>query len=123
MEVYQTNSLDLFSALFHLSHDNKHDIEQVLKIEHNEKIYQNTTLERKPNRKCKCDINQFTKLEKEFIQMFDFQQSRLTKKQFEKVLTIILKHRNVYAKTKFDVGKTKVKLNLPMKKDNAVLKK
>ena len=54
--------------------------------------------------------------------MFDFQHSHLTQEQFDKIVDIILKYRNVYATTKFDVGKTKVKLNLPMKKD-AIFKK
>ena len=54
--------------------------------------------------------------------MFDFQLSQLTQEQFDKVVEIILKYRNVYANTKFDVGKTKVKLALPMKKD-AIFKK
>ena len=54
--------------------------------------------------------------------MFDFQHSHLTKDQFDKIVDIILKYRNVYATTKFDVGKTKVKLYLPMKKD-AIFKK
>ena len=48
--------------------------------------------------------------------MFDFQHSHLTQEEFEKIVTIILKYKQVYATTKFDVGKTKVKLNLPMKK-------
>ena len=51
------------------------------------------------------------------IQMFDFQNSHLTQDQIEKVVEIILKYRNVYATTKFDVGTTQLKLNLPMKKD------
>ena len=54
--------------------------------------------------------------------MFDFQHSNLTQSEFEKVVTIILDYRQVYATTKFDVGKTKVKLNLPIKKD-AIFKK
>ena len=54
--------------------------------------------------------------------MFDFQHSQLTQEQLDKIVEIILKYRNVYATTKFDVGKTKVKLNLPMKKD-AIFKK
>ena len=54
--------------------------------------------------------------------MFDFQHSYLTQEEFEKVVSIILKYKQVYATTKFDVGKTKVKLNLPVKKD-AILKK
>ena len=41
--------------------------------------------------------------------MFDFQHSHLTKEEIEKVITIILKFKQVYATTKFDVGKTKVK--------------
>ena len=48
--------------------------------------------------------------------MFDFQHSHLTQEEFEKVVKIILDYRQVYATTKFDVGKTKVKLNLPIKK-------
>ena len=48
--------------------------------------------------------------------MFDFQHSHLTEKEFEKIITIILEYKQVYATTKFDVRKTKVKLNLPMKK-------
>ena len=60
--------------------------------------------------------------DKEFIQMFDFQHSYLTQEEFEKVIRIILTYKQVYATTKFDVGKTKVKLNLPMKKD-AIFKK
>ena len=56
-------------------------------------------------------------LEKDFIQFFDLQHSHFTKIQFEKVVETILKYRNVYATTKFDVGKTKVKVNLPMSKD------
>ena len=56
--------------------------------------------------------------------MPDFQHSHshLTQNEFEKVVTIILDYSQVYATTKFDVGKTKVKLNLPIKKD-AIFKK
>ena len=53
--------------------------------------------------------------------MFDFQHSHLTQEEFEEVVTIILTYKQFYATTKFDVGKTKVKLNLPTKKD-AILK-
>ena len=54
--------------------------------------------------------------------MFYFEHSYLTQERFDKIVDIIFKYRNVYATTKFDAGKTKVKLNLPMKK-NAVFKK
>ena len=115
-EVYQTSSIDLFPALYHLTYENENDINEILNIQDNETIEQVATFERKPNFKCKFNINKYTEPEKEFIQMF------LTQNEFEKVVNIILDYRQVYATTKFDVGKTKVKLNLPIKKD-AVFKK
>ena len=120
--MYQTNSLDLFTALYHLTYENENDINEILNIQNNETIEQVATFERKPKFKCKFNINKYTESEKEFIQMFDFQHSHLIQSEFEKVVTIILDYRQVYATTKFDVGKTKVKLNLPIKKD-AIFKK
>ena len=60
--------------------------------------------ERKPNFKYKFNITKYSDKDKEYIQMFDFQHSHLTQEQFDKVAEIILKYRNVYATTKFDVG-------------------
>ena len=77
-------------------------------IQQNVKIEQVPTFERKHNFKCKYNINKYTKIEKEFIQMFDFQHSHLTQEQFETVVTIIIRYKQVYATTKFDVGKTKI---------------
>ena len=122
MEVYQTNSLDLFSALYHLTYENENDINDILQINNDESINQVASFEGKPNFKCKFNITKYKDRDKEFIQMFDFQHSHLTQEQFDKIRDIILKYRNVYATTKFDVGKTKVKFNLPMKKD-AIFKK
>ena len=116
-EMYQTNSLDLFTSLYHLTYENENVINEILNIQDNETIEQVATFERKPNFKCKFNINKYTESEKEFIQMFDFQHSHLTQSEFEKVVTIILDYRQVYATTEFDVGNTKVKLNLPIKKD------
>ena len=121
-EMFQTNSIDLFTALYHLTYENENDINKILNIRDNETIEQVATFERKPNFKCKFNINKYTESEKEIIQMFDFQHSHLTQNEFEKVVTIIVDYRQVYAATKFDVGKTKVKLNLPIKKD-AIFKK
>ena len=121
-EIYQTNSIDFFTALYHLTYESEYDINEILNIQENETIEQGATFERKPNFKCKFHINKYSEQEKEFIQMFDFQHSHLTQEEFEKVVTIILQYKHVYATTKFDVGKTKVKLNLPMKKD-AIFKK
>ena len=121
-EIYQTNSIDLFTALYHLTYENENDINEILNIQENETIEQVATFERKPNFKCNFNINKYSEQEKEFIQMFDFQPSHLTQEEFEKVVTIILHYKQVYATTKFDVGKAKVKLNLPMKTD-AIFKK
>ena len=115
-EVYQTNSIDLFTALYHLTYESEHDISEILNIQENKTIEQVETFERKPNFKCKFNINKYSEQEKEFIQMFHFQHSHLTQEEFEKEVTTILQYKQVYATTKFDVGKTKVKLNLPMKK-------
>ena len=122
MEVYQTNSLDLFSALYHLTYENENNINDILQINNDESINQVATFERKPNFKCKFNITKYSDKDKVFIQMFNFEHSYLTQEQFDKIVDIILKYRNVYVTTNFDVGKTKVKLNLPMKKD-AVFKK
>ena len=121
-EMYHTISIDLFSALYHLTYESENNINEILNIQENETIEQVATFERKPNFNCKFDINKYTESEKEFIQTFDFQHSHLTQEEFEKIVTIILEYKQVYATTKFDVGKTKVKLNLPMKKD-AIFKK
>ena len=121
-EMYQTNSIELFTALYHLTYENENDINEILMIQDNETIEQVATFERKPIVNCKFKINKYTESEKELIQMFDFQHSHLTQNEVEKVVTIILDYRQVYATTKFDVGKTKVKLNPPIKKD-AIFKK
>ena len=121
-EMYQISAIDLFTALYHLTYENENDINEILNIQDNETIEQVATFERKPNSKCKFNITKYTESEKEFIQMFDFQHSHLTQNEFEKVVKIILDYRQVYATTKFDVGKTKVKLNLPIKRE-AIFKK
>ena len=94
-EVYQTDSLDLFTAFYHLTYENENDINEILNIQDNETIEQVATFERKPNFKCKFNIIKYTESEKEFIQMFDFQHSYLTQNEFEKVVTIILDYRQV----------------------------
>ena len=108
--------------MYYLTYENENDINEILIIQQSDKIEQVATFERKPNFKCKFNNNKYTKIEKEFIQTFDFQHSHLTQEQFETVVTIIIRYKQVYATTKFDVGKTKIKLNLPKKKD-AIFKK
>ena len=55
--------------------------------------------------------------------MFNFQHSQITQKEFEQLADLLLKYPKVYAtSTKFDVGKIKSPLHLPLKPD-AVFKK
>ena len=56
-EIYQTNSIDLFTVLYHLTYESEHDINEILNIQENETIEQVATFERKPNFKCKFNIN------------------------------------------------------------------
>ena len=74
-EMYKTNSIDLFSALYHLTYENKNDITELLNIQENETIEQVATSERKPNFKYKFNVSKYTEADKEFILMFDSQHS------------------------------------------------
>ena len=47
-EMYQTKSIDLFSALYHLTYENENEINGILNIPENETIEQVATFERKP---------------------------------------------------------------------------
>ena len=62
-EIFQTNSLDLFSTLYHLTYENENDIEEILNIEQNETVEQVVTFERKPNFKCKLNITKYNQKE------------------------------------------------------------
>ena len=65
-EMYQTNSIYFFAALYHLTYENENDINEILNIQENETIEQVATFERKPNFKCKFNINKYTETEKKF---------------------------------------------------------
>ena len=54
-------------------------------IQENETFEQVATFERKPNFKCKFNINKYKESETESIPMFDFQHSYLTQEEFKKI--------------------------------------
>ena len=54
--------------------------------------------------------------------MFNFQHSKITQHEFEKLADSLLRYPTVYATSKFDVGKLNSPLHLPLKPD-AVFKK
>ena len=47
--MFQTNSIDLFSAFYHLTFENENDIIEILNIQENETTEQVATFEQKPN--------------------------------------------------------------------------
>ena len=56
-EMYQTNSIDLFAALYHLTYENENDVNEILNIQDKETIEQVATFERIPSFNCKFNIN------------------------------------------------------------------
>ena len=54
--------------------------------------------------------------------MFNFEHTKLTQTQFEKLAQLLTQFKKCYATSKFDVGKIKVELNLPLKA-TAIFKK
>ena len=61
------------------------------------------------------DISKFTEKDKEFLTMFNFEHTKLTQPQFEQLAQLLTLFHKCYATSKFDVGKIKVELNLPVK--------
>ena len=81
-------------------------------------------LSKQQEHKCKAqkkkftipfDDSKFTETVGEFLTMFNFEHTKLTRKQFEKLAQLLAQIQKCYATSKFDVGKIKVELNLPLK--------
>ena len=54
--------------------------------------------------------------------MFNFEHTKLIQSQFEELAELLIQFKQCYATSKFDVGKVKAELNLPLKA-TAVFKK
>ena len=61
------------------------------------------------------DVTKVTKSDREFLTIFNFEHIKLTQTQFEELAQLLTRFRQCYATTKFDVGKIRVELNLPLK--------
>ena len=61
------------------------------------------------------DVSKFTKTDKEFLTMFNFEHTKLTQTQFERLAELLIQFQKCFATSKFDVGKIKVELYLPLK--------
>ena len=61
------------------------------------------------------DISKFAKADKEFLTVFNFDHSKFTQPQFEQLAQLLTQFHKCYATSKFDAGKIKVELNLPLK--------
>ena len=68
------------------------------------------------------DVSKFTETDREFLTMFNFELTKLAQSQFEKLAQLLTQFQNCYSTSKFDVGKIKVELNLPLK-STAIFKK
>ena len=67
-------------------------------------------------------MSKFTETDKEHLTMFNFEHSKLTQTQFEKLAQLLTHIKKCHATSKFDVGKIKVELNLHTKA-TAIFKK
>ena len=54
------------------------------------------------------DVWKFTESDKEFYTLINFQHTKLTQKQFEKLAQLLTRFKQCCATSKFDVGKLKV---------------
>ena len=68
------------------------------------------------------DVSKFTKTDREFLTMFNFEHTKLTQTKFEKLAQLLIQFQKCYQISKFDVGKLKAELNLPLKA-TAIFKK
>ena len=68
------------------------------------------------------DVTNFTEIYREFLAMFNFEHTNLTQTQFEELAQLLTQFKKCYATSKFDVGKVKIELNLPLKA-TAIFKK
>ena len=53
----------------------------------------------------------------EYLKKFDFTQSDLTDDEFRALLEVLLDDEDVYSQHKYDIGRTKQKFHIPLKKD------
>ena len=61
------------------------------------------------------DVYKFTETDKEFLTMFNFEHTKLTQAQFEKLAQLLIQFQKCYETSNFDVGKIKVEPNLPLR--------
>ena len=63
-ELYQTNSIDLFQALYHLTYENENDIDEILNIQENETIEQVALFERNQTSNANLTLTNIQKKKK-----------------------------------------------------------
>ena len=61
------------------------------------------------------DVPKITETDREVLTKFNFEHSKQTQTQFEKLAQLVTQFQKCYATSKFDVGKINVELNLPLK--------
>ena len=68
------------------------------------------------------DVPKFTETDKELLTTFNFENTKPTQTQFEKLAQLLTQFKKCCATSKFDFGKNRVELNLPLKA-TAIFKK
>ena len=76
-----------------------------------------TKYAKRPYFECPRDISFLQPDDKSFIEMFDWKNFSLDDKYFQKLCKILIHFKGCYGTSKFDVGKAKIQLHLPLKKD------
>ena len=60
-----------------------------------------------------CDVSKFTETDRKFLTIINFEHTKFTQTQFEKLAQLLTQFKKCYATSKFDGAKFKVELNLP----------
>ena len=68
------------------------------------------------------DVSKITESDRGSLAMSNFEHTKLTQPQFKQLALLLTQFKQCYSTSKFDVGKIKVELNLPLK-STAVFKK
>ena len=91
--------------------DEELSINNIISNENRNKDYFTKTPYFKPT----FNITKYTKELQNFLTMFNFEHSQITRNEFDKLAKQLLKYSTVYATSKFDVGKINSSLHLPGK--------
>ena len=65
----------------------------------------------------KFSIEDYDSEQQKLLKHFNFSKSDLTQEEFKKLIKLILEYKDVYAKSKYDVGTVKTPFHIQLKTD------